>query len=390
MSWHPDQNKDPWGRDKKKPQGPPDLDALLRDFKNKLWKLLGFKSNGVSGAGNNPTTPKSISAWIGVVIIGLIVLWGLSGIYIVSPAERAVVLRFGRYVDTMEPGPHWLPTGIDSKSIVNVQKVSNFTWQSEMLTKDENIVSVAVAVQYRIQYPRDYLFNVADPNASLEQATASALRQVVGHNTLDSLLTTGRAQVRDEVGKQLQRILSNYKAGLLVTDVTLQSIKPPEAVTAAFDDAIKAREDEQAYINKAEAYANQVTAGAQGQAARILQEAEAYQKEVVLQAQANIVGYLALVPEYQNNPKMAQSRLYLNAMETVLKNSSKVFVDQTDGHSMFYLPLDKLTSLPSTSTETSATTAPASTTATPTADAISASVNDLIGRSSYPTRGGNS
>lgn len=394
----PNKKPDPWGRDLNKPEGPPDLDVLLNTLKAKLFNFWARKK----GVGPNNTFGSSPDAFIQnifftVVVIILLAIWAISGIFIVSPAERAVITRFGKYIETVEPGPHWILRFIQSKQIVNVQRVSTYAYESQMLTKDENIVSVAVAVQYRVNDAKDFLFNVVDPVRSLEQATASALRQVVGHNTLDNLLTTGRLQVREQVAHQLQELLASYKVGITVTDVTLQSVKPPEAVTAAFDDAIKAREDQQAYINKADAYANQVIAAAQGQVSRVLRQADAYKKEVVLEAQAATTGYLALLPEYQVAPNVMRQRLYLSAMEAIFSQTSKIFVDQKNSNPLLYLPFNK-----------SIAAAPITTATTPTSEAQSASSTDtasadgqvgntnpdissiLMGRPSYPTRGDNS
>lgn len=388
MSWNPsDQNKDPWGRDKNKPQGPPDLDALLRDYKNKIMAALGGKKNSFSS--NNNQTAKAGGFFIILVLIAILILWALSGIFIVSPAERAVIQRFGYYVETVGPGPHWIARFIESKTIVNVQRIATYTYQAEMLTKDENIVSAAVSVMYRIDDPAAFLFNGVDAEANIEQATASALRQAVGANTLDDLLTTGREQVRNQVSKQLQQILASYKSGILITDVTLQAITPPEEVTAAFDDAIKAREDRQAYVNRAEAYKNQVTGAAQGQRARILQESEAYRKQVVLEATAATAGYLALLPEYRKAPEVTKERMYLTAMETVLANSSKVFLNQTQGNSpIVYLPLDKMIS--SSGESSVAVSSVDRSLAASAADlAKTTDANNVDGRASYPTRGTN-
>jgi len=391
----PDQKPDPWGRNVKKPEGPPDLDVLIGKLKTKLLGALAAKRKGGVGggaSGNNSNSNPAIQNFFFTLIAGvLLLIWALSGIFIVSPAERAVITRFGKYVETVSSGPHWIPRFIQAQRIVNVQRVSTYAYESQMLTKDENIVSVAVAVQYRVNDAKDFLFNVVDPVRSLEQATASALRQVVGHNTLDDLLTTGRSQVREQVAEQLQEILGSYKAGISVTDVTLQSVKPPEAVTAAFDDAIKAREDQQAYVNKADAYSNQVIAAAQGQVARILRQADAFKQEVVLEAQASTASYLALLPEYQLAPQVMRQRLYLTTMEGVLSQTSKVFLDQKNGNPLLYLPLDKLSSL----------TAP---TPTPPPDAVVPAViapspnmvstlakpemvaGTAMGRPTYPTR----
>lgn len=365
----PDKKPDPWGRNTNKPQQPPDLDALLRDLKNKLTKALGGKPKGPAGPNNyrgsnsSPDLLKS-NAFIGLIVAGILIIWALAGIFIVSPAERAVITRFGHYTETVGPGPHWVPRLIESEQKVNVQRVSTFTDTYTILTQDENIISVSVAVQYRIENARNFLFNVVDPFDSLKQATTSAVRQVVGHNTLDSLLTTGRAEARDQIAKQLQEILANYQAGLMVTDVTLQSINPPEQVTAAFDDVIKAREEQQAYINKADAYARQILANAQGQIARTLKEAEAAKQEVVLQAQADTASYLALLPEYEAAPGITRQRLYLSTLESVFSQASKVYLGQKNGNPMVYLPLDKMLNT------TSAPAAPsvAGTTMTSTAD----------------------
>ncbi len=393
----PDQKPDPWGRQSKKPEGPPDLDVLIGKLKTTLLNALANKKSGGSG-GRVPSMqtnvhPAAQNFFFILIAVVLLLIWVLSGIFIVSPAERAVITRFGKYVETVDSGPHWIPRLIESQQIVNVQRVSTYAYESQMLTKDENIVSVAVAVQYRINDAKEFLFNVVDPVRSLEQATASALRQVVGHNTLDDLLTTGRSEVREQVAKQLQDILGSYKAGISVTDVTLQSVKPPEAVTAAFDDAIKAREDQQAYVNKADAYANQVIAAAQGQVARILRQADAYKQEVVLEAQAATAGYLSLLPEYQAAPQVMRQRLYLTTMETILSQSSKVMLDQKNGNPLLYLPLDKLSSLPTpppldvTTSVAAASANTANTANTPATDNVAADMaSTVMSRPSYPIR----
>lgn len=341
MSWNPsDQNKgkDPWGRPNA-PQGPPDLHALLKQLKNKL-----FGNAKKSNTPKNTSEIKANAFFAGIIGLAVLILWILSGIFIVAPAERGIITRFGKYVETVGPGPHWIPRFIESKYLVNVQNISNFAYEADMLTKDENIVSVAVVVQYRIQNAKDYLFNVVDPTVSLEQATASALRQAVGHNSLDDLLTTGRSKIREQVAEQLQQIIKSYGTGLMVTDITLQSVKPPAEVVSAFDDVIKAREDQKSYINKAETYANQVTANAKGQVSRFIKEAEAYQKQSVLNAQAAVVGFLALLPEYQRSPEVTRQRMYLATMESVLSSVNKVILDQKSGNPLLYLPLDKMLS----------------------------------------------
>ncbi len=387
MSWNPsDQNKDPWGRDKNKPQAPPDLDALLRQYKNKLWAMFGGSKSKDSGEKPRPGTASAF--FIGLIVVAVIIIWALSGIYIVPPTDRAVVQRFGQYAYTAEPGLHWLPAIIETEQRVNVQHIYSVNYASDMLTKDENIVSVSVNVWYHVANARDYLFNVVEPNISLEQATASALRQVVGHNVLDDLLTTGRTQVREQVTTLLQQILASYKIGLTVTEVTLQPISPPKEVTPAFDDATKAREDQQSYKNTAEAYAKKIDSEAQGKIARITQEAKAYQQSVVQEAKAATASYIALLPEYRKNSRMMADRLYISAMEAILSKTSKVLVEQKGGNPMYYLPLDKLSAGMVGNTEAAVinpltTTSNASQPVSPSVtSAAAASV-----RSGYPTRG---
>lgn len=319
-------NKNPWER---KPEGPPDLLKLLGNF---------FKKTGSSNGGGGI---EFAAVWVWVIVALLVVIWALSGIYIVDQAQQAVVLKFGRYVETVGPGPHWLPSLIESEQKVDIQQIRNFQYQSEMLTKDENIVNVSLAVQFRIDDPRAYLFNVVNPGASLQQATASALRQVVGQMSLDFILTTGRSELRDNVAKQLVDTVKSYDMGLQVTDVRLLPAKPPEAVTEAFDDAIKAREDEQSSINKGQAYARKVTSEVKGNIAKLVQSAEAYKQEVVLQAQGNVARYNAMLKPYLAAPTVTRERLYLDTVQQVLSHTNNVIVD-SGAHNVLYLPLDQM------------------------------------------------
>ncbi|GAB4393604.1 MAG: FtsH protease activity modulator HflK [Gammaproteobacteria bacterium] len=338
MAWNePNGNgKDPWSG--RKDQGPPDLDEAWRKLRAKLFG--SGRNNDSQGGGFGLGNGGLLS--FGLIAIGILVLWVLSGIFIVAPAEQAVVLRLGRYIKTVGSGPHWIPTFIDRKYVVNVEKISNYAYGALMLTADENIVSVQAAVQYRIANPRDYLFNVVNPDGSLQQAMASALRQVVGHSKLDDVLTTGRAVVRQSVREQLERILKIYNTGIQVMDVAMQPATAPEEVKDAFDDAIRAQEDEQRIINKAEAYSRGVVPIAEGRAKRILQEAEAYKQEVILNAKGNTSRFLALLPEYLLAPKVTRERLYLDAMQAVLSRTSKVLVDIKEGNNILYLPLQQL------------------------------------------------
>ena len=348
MAWNePGKNNNTGGE-----QGPPDLDKIFKDLAQKFNNFFAGKNkSNQSGSGsNNGQNPsnggKSInSSYKPILIGGLIVvllIWAAAGFFIVGPAQQSVVLQFGKYKETVGSGPHWIPALISTQTKVNVQSIATYSYSAQMLTKDQNIVDVSVAVQYRIDNARDYLYNVMNPTSSLQQATASALRQVIGNTTLDNVLTTGRAVVRQSIVTQLNAILNLYHSGIDVTDIALQPAQAPAEVKDAFDDAIKAQEDEQRYQNQAEAYANQVVPIAQGRAQRIIQEAQAYKQQVVLQAQGDVQQFDALYNAYRQSPVVTRERLYLVAIENMLKNSSKVFIDTKNGNNMMYLPLDKM------------------------------------------------
>lgn len=327
------QKKDPWGN--KGNQGPPDLDELFAQLKNKLSGLFG-------GSGGNSGGHTS-SGGAGLVAGILLVAWGLSGLYIINDGERGVELRFGEFTQVTSPGPHWhLPYPIESVETVNVSINRSVQSRAEMLTSDENIVQIELAVQYNIKDAAEYLFNVRDPNFTLQQAMESAVREVVGKNDMDFIITQGRGEIAINTKALLQEILDRYKTGLFVTKVNLGDAQPPEQVQGAFADAIKAREDEQRYINEAEAYRNDVVPKARGDAQRLLEEAAAYETRVVKAAQGETERFNKLLVEYKKAPTVTRDRLYLDAMESVLANSSKVMVDVEGGNNMMYLPLDKL------------------------------------------------
>lgn len=353
MAWNEPGNneqKNPWNRGGKT-QGPPDLDEIFRKIRAKFRRWLGLKQSygprplkgGSAGQGSSQLLGKKITPfhW-GVGFATLITLWLLSGIYIVSPMKRAVVLRFGQYARTVDPGPHWIPRFIESYKTVNVQEATSFTYSDEMLTRDGNIVSVELSVMYRRDNVRDFLFNVIAPQDSIKQATASALRQVIGDSILDEILTTGRQKIRDEVQHQIIAILEPYKTGIEIIDVNLQPAKPPEAVTEAFDDVIKARKDERRYINEADAYASQYNTTVIGEVERILREAEAEKERLVADANADVAQFKALRQLYRSQPDAMKTRMYLDAFESILSKSSKVLVATKSGQNILYLPLDKI------------------------------------------------
>ncbi len=348
MAWNEPGKSDKPENSPRKPDAPPDLDEVLRNLQQKLRGLFGQKKKNPFSSPTGPSnaSPKASSIMMGPIFIFVavvfILIWFFSGFFIVAPAQKAAILRFGKYIKTDEPGLHWIPPFISSRYIVNVQQVLTYPYQAEMLIQDENIVSVGLVVKYRINNLQDYLFNVANPNESLQQATASALRQVIGQTKLDDVLTSGLEQVGKETKVVLESTLERYHAGLVVTDVNMQFAKPPEEITAAFDDAIKAREDKPRFEKQAEAYANQVLPAAQGNASRLIAEANAYKQQVVLNAQGATAQFLALLPQYQQSLAVTRERMYLDTLQSVLGSTPKVMMDTPQGNNMMYLPLDKL------------------------------------------------
>ena len=356
MAWNePGGNdNDPWGnRNKKNAGGPPDLDEVFKNFKKKLDGMVGNKrgpQRSGSGGGGLPGGNLSGKA-IGAVAAVLLGLWILSGIYVVQPAQAGVVTQFGKHVATTGPGPHWhLPYPIQAVERVDVEQIrtARLTDQ-QILTQDENIVDIDLAVQYNINSAEKYLFNVRSPDQTLEQVVESALREVIGSTGLESVLTTGRDVVWNTTSEELQTVLDSYDAGINVTAVNLERAQPPEQVQAAFSDAIKAREDKERYINEAQAYRNEVLPRARGDAQRALEESEAYKTRVEQAALGESQRFLSLLGEFEKAPGVTRDRLYLEAMETVLGNSSKVLMDQSGGgegggggNSLMYLPIDKL------------------------------------------------
>ncbi|MBP6918232.1 MAG: FtsH protease activity modulator HflK [Legionellaceae bacterium] len=348
MGWNePDNDRDPRSG---KSQQPPDLDEALKQLTAKLKKFfIKSKLSNFNGSSSSIPPKQSVkgeklfaSGFVALIFI----LWALSGIFIVDPAEQAVVLRFGKYIKTVGPGPHWIPRLVESKVVLNVERVSDYSYSGQMLTKDENLVSVAVAVQYRIGDLQDYLFNVAEVEESLQQATSSALRQVVGTTTLDQLITEGRDAWGSNVYDSLIKTLARYKTGIVIVNVSPQPARAPENVQEAFDDAIKAQEDEKRFKEQARAYAARVIPTAEGNAKRITEEAKAFAQQTVLYAKGETAEFLQLLPEYERNAFVLQERMYLDTMERILKNSSKVVVDGKS-NSLLYLPLDKLMANPS-------------------------------------------
>jgi len=332
-------------------QTPPELDEVIKDFKNKFNSTFGGKSSGNSGAS------KAAKGSFKYIFILAFIVWMATGIYIIDPAERGVVLRFGAFQTSTTQGPHWhIPYPVESVYKVNVEQVRSaeigfrnaqnsysggVSSESLMLTRDENMVDVKLAVQYKIANAQDYLFNVSNPELTLSHVVQSIIRQVVGDNTMDFVLTTGRDQVAQEVKTASQALINDYGLGIQITAVTMQDAQPPVQLKAAFDDVVKAREDEQRYINEARAYANDIVPKARGASQRLLAEAEAYKSEVVSKSEGEAYRFSQILTEYTKAPGVTKERLYRETLEDVLSNTNKVIVD-SNSNSLMYLPIDQL------------------------------------------------
>jgi membrane protease subunit HflK len=346
-------NRDPWGnRGSGGDGGPPDLDEALRNLKNRLSGLFGGgRSGGGSGSGGNGGGAPNINPKMAWAVLGLVVLgWLASGFYIIQAAERGIVTRFGALVAEVGPGPHWhLPWPIDSVERVNVAENRSLTLQQQgMLTRDENVVVVDMSVQYDVKDATAFLFEVRAPEETLHQVIESVVREVVGKNRMDYIITEGRGEVASRVHELSQSIIDEYQTGLNIQAVNLRNAQPPEPVQPAFEDAITAREDQQRFINEARAVRNRVIPEARGQAAQTVEQARAYRTRVVESAEGDVSRFTALLGEYQQDPEVTRKRLYMDTMERVLSNTGKVLVDREgDGRNMIYLPLDRMANQPS-------------------------------------------
>lgn len=348
--------KNPWGKERE--PGPPDLDQIIRRLKDKFKTAFGEKgkngSQGGGGLGNGGqffANQKELRTIVILVLVAIAFLYLVAGIYIVDPPESAVVTRFGKYVRTEGPGPHWIPTFIESREIVNVEQVATSDHSGLMLTQDRNIASVGIAVQYRIgdgvDDVRAFLFGVVNPIHSLKQSAESALRQVVGQFTMDEVLTLKRSEIATAIKDQIVETLKQYNTGIMVLDVSTQFAKAPDEVRAAFDEVIKAAADEERLVNQARAYENEVLPRARGSVERLKNESLAYKQEIILKAEGNVHRFNSILPEYQKSPKVTQTRLYLDAMEQILSRVTKIVADH-NGNNFIYVPMEK-----AASTETS-------------------------------------
>ena len=332
-------DKDPWGNRGNKIDGPPDLDEAIRKLQGQLSGMFGGGGGGDKGGSGSKLSRSSISLFV-VLALGL---YAFAGVYQVDEQERVVIFRFGQALsEEVGPGLHWNPPIIDERTSVNVTQVQSHSHQALMLTEDENIVDVSLTVQWVIDSASNFVINVREPRDSLAQATESALRHVVGSASMDEVITDGREAIAIEVQARLQQYLQSYGAGIDVTKVNIDRSAPPIQVQDAFNDVQKAKEDQQKFINQATAYAQQVVPEARGRAQRQLEEAQGYRDRVVARSEGEAQRFEKLLAEYSQAKQVTRDRLYIDAMENVFKNSSKVMIDVEGGNNMMYLPLDKL------------------------------------------------
>lgn len=340
MAWNePGKNdNDPWGNNPRgRNEGPPDFDELLRRLSRKIKGLFG----GGGGAGPEPDSAV-VGPLLALGCVMAVVIWVVLGFRVVNEQERGVVLRLGSYLETVGPGFRWNPPLIDRVITENVTRVRLFTTDEQMLTKDLNIVDIKLSVQYRIQDAKAFVLNVDQPEETLKQSTSSALRHVVGTTLMHNVLTEGRAQLGMEVERRLQDYLRNYTTGIGVEKVNIEDSNPPKEVQTAFDDVIRAREDEERFKNVAQTYANDVIPSAGGTAKRMIEESMAYSSKVISEAQGEAKRFELLLAEYTKAPEVTRKRLYLDAVEEVMGKTTKIMVDVEKGSNMMYLPLDKL------------------------------------------------
>jgi len=333
-------DRDPWKGGNG--QQPPDLDEVFANVQRRLKKIMGGGDGGGSSRGGSSGGPSL--GGIGLLIGLLIVIWiAWNSVHIVDESERGVVLRFGEYVRTLNPGLNLtLPRPIEQVEKVNVTQVRSLESASRMLTGDENLIDLAFAVQYRVVEPRDFLFNVQVPEESLGHAADSAMREIVGTNNMDFILEIGRGQIALDTQALLIEILERYNSGLEITSFNLQEVRPPAQVRSAFDDVVRAREDQIRFANEAQAYANQEVPEARGRAARVLEEAQGYREAMIAQATGEADRFVAILTEYSRAPEVTRERLYLETLERVYGRSSKILMDVESSNNMFYLPLDTM------------------------------------------------
>ena len=346
-------NDPQWGKNNS--GGPPDLEEVVRNLNRKVESLFG-RFGGGSGGNKTGGTSGGFNISLGLIVLVVALIWMASGFYIVDASQRGVVLRFGKLIETTEPGPRWhLPYPVESVEIVNLSQVrtvevgyrenvkNKMLKESLMLTDDENIIDIQFAVQYFLKDPGAYLFNNRAPDENVRQSAETAIREVVGRSKMDFVLYEGREQVAAETTKLMQDILDRYQSGILVSNLMMQNAQPPEQVQAAFDDAVKAGQDRERQKNEGQSYANDVIPKAKGAAARLMEEASGYKQSVIANAEGDASRFKQILSEYEKAPKITRERMYIEMQQQIMTNSSKVMIDQKSSNgSLLYLPLDKL------------------------------------------------
>jgi len=338
MAWNePGGNKnDPWKNRGGKEQGPPDIDDVLKNLFSKFGKGGGGDGDGKSSG------PSFTGKSIGLIVVIALIIYALSGIYTVKEAERGVILRFGEFHSLASPGLQWRLRFVDEVIPINIQEIRSLASSGTMLTEDENVVGVEMEVQYRVVDPEQWLFAVTNPQTSLSQAFDSAIRYVVGHSRMDEVLTAGKEVARQSVLEELQGIIDPYNMGVAIVDLNFTNARPPEQVRDAFDDAIAAQEDEERFIREAEAYAREIEPRARAQVNRLNEEAQAYKERSILKAQGEVARFEELLPQYEAAPVVTRQRIYIETLESVYSNTTKVMIDTNGSGNMIYLPLDKI------------------------------------------------
>jgi membrane protease subunit HflK len=351
-----DNDQEPRRNDKRPSDGPPDLDQLWRDFNQRLNRLFGGTGGGRGGdGGGTPGDSRGASISAGIVAMVIFFLWLVSGFFIVQEGQTGVVLTFGKLSHATSPGFNWRwPYPIQAHETVNVSQVrtvevgyrsnvrNKLAREALMLTDDENIIDIQFAVQYRLKDATDWVFNNREQEETVKQVAETAIREIVGKSKMDFVLYEGREKIAFDTLGLMQQILDRYRTGVMVTNVTMQAVQPPEQVQASFDDAVKAGQDRERQKNEGQAYANDVVPRARGAASRLLQESEGYRSRVVANAEGEASRFTKILAEYQKAPGVTRDRMYIEAMQQIFTSTTKVMVDTKSNNNMIYIPLDKL------------------------------------------------
>lgn len=335
-------DNDPWRKKKNNDKKNKEYykKKIRKIFYNFILQFNFLKKNNKNIHYNNKNSIKIDVRFIGILVVLVLSIWVGSGFYTIKESDRGVVFRFGKYNRTVEPGLNWRPNFFEKIIPVNIEIIREQITNGMMLTSDENVIQVEMNVQYRVNNPSQYLFNVVDPDSSLREATDSAVRGIIGQSIMEQVLTKKRSYIRDETKKELENTIKPYNMGITILDVNFQSARPPDAVKAAFDDVISAREEEEKTIREAQAYSNEVLPLAKGNAQKLIEEAMAYKSSVVFKAEGEVASFMKILPEYKFAPKITKERLYIETMENIFSNTNKIIINK-ETNSTILLSLDK-------------------------------------------------